>query len=399
MKQKGMGARMAGFMGASIALLGSVFVIRVVVDTSFRMVYPFVPQLSDGLKLSIQTFSWLLSVRATSGLLGPVFGSLADRYGRRVVMTGALLVQSLGLAGMAFSSGWWGVLPMFLVGLATNGFVPAQQAYISDQVPFERRGRALGVVEASFAVAGIALLPLVGWILEGWGWQVPFFLLGMLSLVAAGALWMGLPETESRTAGTDKSSSAWRLVRKSNVLAVVGVALFTFISVGMFMTFWGIWVNQDYGLGAAEVGLLATVIGVAELSGAVGSGLFIDRIGKRRGNLLGLLGAAVMFGLIPVFGKTIATVRVALVLTVLMIEFTIVSLFPLYGEQAPEARATVFSLGAFGTAVGFMIGPPLATSLWDWGGVAPIAVVGAASLLVALGLVWGFLFDDGGRVD
>jgi predicted MFS family arabinose efflux permease len=314
-------------------------------------------------------------------------------------MTGALLFQTIGLFGIAFSSGWWSVVPMFLVGMATNGFVPAQQAYISDQVAFERRGRALGAVEASFAVAGIVLLPLVGWILERWGWQAPFYLLGMLSLGTAVALWVLLPKTETRTVAEAESNSVWRLVRKQNVLAVVGVALFAFIAVGMFMTFWGIWVNQDYGLGAAEVGVLATVIGVAELSGAVFSGLFIDRIGKRRGNMLGLLGAAVMFGLIPVMGKTISMVRLVLVLTVLMIEFTIVSLFPLYGEQAPQARATIFSMGAFGTAVGFMIGPPLATSLWDWRGVMPIAVVGAASLLVALGLVWGFLYDDGGRLN
>jgi predicted MFS family arabinose efflux permease len=312
-------------------------------------------------------------------------------------MQGALFLQCIGLFGFAFSSGWWSLVPLSILGLAISGFLPAQLAYVSDQAAFHRRGRAIASIETSFAFSGIIVLPIAGWVLDNWGWRVPFLILGLVSLlVAIGMHWL-LPKSEERSGDQRVQGSTWVMLKFPHVRASMGVALLTFIAVSMFMTFWGIWLNQDFGLGAAEVGMMATIIGFSELSGAILSGLFIDRIGKRNGNMAGLLVAAIMFVCIPILGKTLGGVRVALVLTVLMIEFTVISLFPLYSEQAPNARATIFSLASVGNSVGFMIGPPLAASLWEWKGVVPIGLVGAISLLFALLLVWRYLFDNGSR--
>ncbi|MCJ7701222.1 MAG: MFS transporter, partial [Anaerolineales bacterium] len=114
----------AQFFGLSLTLASSLLAIRLVLDTSFRMAYPFIPQISEGLNLSISAFSWLLSVRASAGLFGPVIGSFADRHGRRAVMAAALILLSLGLAGTAVSTGWWSLGPMVIMGLAVNAFVP-----------------------------------------------------------------------------------------------------------------------------------------------------------------------------------------------------------------------------------------------------------------------------------
>jgi len=58
---------------------------------------------------------------------------------------------------------------------------------------------------------------------------------------------------------------------------------------------------------------------------------------------IGMAGVALSTGwwiLLPLF-------LVGLAATIILLEFSIVSLFPLYGEQAPEARTTVFALTAF----------------------------------------------------
>jgi predicted MFS family arabinose efflux permease len=144
------------------------------------------------------------------------------------------------------------------------------------------------------------------------------------------------------------------------------------------------------------LGLTSIIIGFGELSGSVSSGLFIDRIGKRRGALIGMFISGVLFLQIPWIGKSPFTIRAALLATMVFLEFTIVSLFPLYSEQVPEARATEFSLIAFGTSVGFVIGPSLATFLWSWKGVFPVTLVGALCVFLAGILVWWFLFEDGG---
>jgi predicted MFS family arabinose efflux permease len=76
------------------------------------------------------------------------------------------------------------------------------------------------------------------------------------------------------------------------------------------------------------------------------------------------------------------------------VEFALVSLLPLYAEQAPEARATVFSLVGFGMSVGVASGSPLTATLWEQYGLWAVSIVSAASVLAAVGLIALFLDDD-----
>ncbi|MBT3389319.1 MAG: MFS transporter [Chloroflexi bacterium] len=386
--------RIIYYTGLSISMISLIFVIRLVVDTSFRMAYPFIPQISAGLNLSVASFGWLLTIRSTSGLLGPAIGRLADRIGRRNIMGAALLIQFVGMAGMALAKGWWGALPMFLVGVATNAFLPSQQAYISDQVPYERRGRALASVDIAFAISGIVVMPAIGWMMNIWGWRIPFAVLSVLSLIAAVLIWRKLPASETRTRSMAEPQRMGALLRQPNVLASAVVSMLLFAGVGIFMTFWSIWLSADYELDALGLGLTANRIGFAELAGAILTGLFIDRVGKRRGSLISLAIGAIFFGLLPGFSLTLSSSRIMLLLTVLWVEMSIVSLFPLYAEQAPDARATIFSLVALGNAVGLGLGPPLTAALWQWRGLSAVTTVGAISMLLAFGGVWLFLHDQ-----
>jgi len=132
---------------------------------------------------------------------------------------------------------------------------------------------------------------------------------------------------------------------------------------------------------------------MAELLGAILAGLVVDRLGKRRTSLIGVLASAIMFALIPLARENLLTIRILLIITVFWVELGIVSLFPLYGEQAPNARATMFALIALGNGIGLAVGPIITTSLWDWQGLAAITTVASVSLALAAGLIALFLND------
>jgi predicted MFS family arabinose efflux permease len=159
------------------------------------------------------------------------------------------------------------------------------------------------------------------------------------------------------------------------------------------MLFWALWLSEDYGLGPLKIGLIGTSIGVAEFSGLLLAGLFIDRIGKRRGTLIGLILSALLIGLLPFFSQSLLEIQIMLILAAVAIEFTLTAAIPLFAEQDSAARATVFSLVAFGNTIGAGIAPPITTSLWTWGGLTAIVITSAGSSLVAFGLVWWFLHD------
>jgi predicted MFS family arabinose efflux permease len=390
--------KIADFIGLGIELVSLMFLIRLVVDTTNRIFMPFLPQFSSGLGLTITAFSWLLALRSLTGLAGPMIGIFADRYGRRPIMILALVIRGIGLFGLAFSTGWWSAVPLLMISLSTTAYLPVQKAYISDQVCYERRGRALAAVDASFSTAGMIGLPLVGWLMVHWGWQIPIFVLAVLSFFAAIFIAWRMPKTQTRSQNVENQHNSWQYFFLPHIFSsVIVTCLLIFIFI-LFMLFWALWLSEDFGLGPLEIGLIATSIGLAEFVGLLLAGLFIDRIGKRRGTLIGLIFSALLMGLLPFFRQTLLEIQIMLILTAVAIEFALTAAIPLFAEQDPNARATVFSLVAFGNTIGAGIAPPVTTSLWIWGGLMAIVVVGLGSSLLAFVLVWRFLHDHSDEI-
>ncbi|MEA3338293.1 MAG: MFS transporter [Chloroflexota bacterium] len=217
------------FLGISIQIISVVFAARFIIDLGARMLYSFIPQFSAGLGITVAAFGWLLFIRALAGVTSPVFGLLSDRYGRRTIMMASFLLLAACGVGMALSRQWWSVMPLILSGLAVAAFVPAQQAYISDRVTYEKRGRAMGSVEFAWSSSAIIALPLMGWMIEAYGWRTPFVFIALLSLCGAAIVWRYLPAASERQA---HEPLTWRGIRKivgkRNVMASMGVSFLLF---------------------------------------------------------------------------------------------------------------------------------------------------------------------------
>lgn len=387
-------SKISVFLGINLQTMAAIFVARATIDLSTRMLFPFIPQLSSGLQLTVVGFSWLLFTRSIMGVLGPVFGMLSDRYGRRNLMASALFFQAVSTAGMLFFKSWWTLLPITIAGLSVVAFFPSAQAYINEQAYPQRRGRAMSIIESSWSLTGIFLLPVVGWMIDRFNWQAPFMLVGLLSLISAGIVWLQLPPVPQRQASerfTWAQTKATLL--KSNVLATVGTSLLLFIPLSALITIWGVWLATDFQIGPVTIGLIATGIGVAEFSGVGLSSLLIDQVGKKRSSIIGIASLLVMFMVLPM-GRTNASAAITILVAMsISYEFAIVSLIPLYAEQVPEAKGTVLSMVALGTGIGGAIGAPLATILWQQYGLWAICGVAIVSLSTAIWLIARFLHD------
>ena len=387
--------RISVFLGISIQIIGVVFAARLITDMSSRMLYSFIPPFSSGLGITVAGYGWLLFIRALSGITSPFFGSLSDHYGRRNVMVGSFFLQAAGAAGMALSQGWWSVIPFILSGLAVAAFMPAQLAYISDRVSYQKRGRAMGSVEFAWSGSAIVALPFLGWTVDIYGWRTPLLIVAFFSLCGAFIVWRYLPVTPVRHAhGTPR----WREIRiiagKRNVIASMGVSFLLFAAATSFFTLWSIWMSEDFGLGATMLGLVGTGIGIAELLGVVLSSGFIDRLGKKRGSSLAFLLLLIITSSLLFSGSSLYSALAMLFISGLLYQFTIVSLLPLYSVQLPEASGTVLSLVFLGISVGAAVGSPLTTSIWARWGLVGVGVVDILLLLGALGLLRTCLHEE-----
>jgi len=387
--------RIDAFFGLSLHIIGVVFLARFIMDIGNRMMFPFIPQFSLGLGLTIAGFGWLLFIHGLVGLVGPIFGIWSDRYGRRQTMAIGMGLQAVGLAGLALTWQWWATMPLILTGLGVAAFLPAQQAYISDQVPYQKRGRAIASVEFAWSMSAIVALPIIGWMIDAFGWRLPLLVVGLISLGGALLVWWQLPPTTGRHV---QASPSWVATKNvfltGNVMAAVSVALLVFVAASIFITVWGIWLSEEFKFDATTLGWVGTAVGVAELAGAGLSSLFIDRIGKKRGSEWAILLLVVTFLLLPLTQNTAAIVAIAtLVILGIVFEFTIVSLIPLFSEQVPAARGTVLSLTYLGIGIGSAIAPPITTTLWERFGLGAVCAAAAACLLLAFGLTWKFLHE------
>ncbi len=374
------------FFGISASLMIPLFLVRLVVDTAVRMVYPFLPQIAAGTQLSIAGFGWLISLRAWIGVAGPIFGVAADRFGPKAVMLFGLASLGLGFLGMFTLTGAWLTAPMVLLGLATSAFMPAQQAFVSNASTFERRGRSLAAVDVSFSVTGLAMLPLVGILIDEFDWRAPFIALCGLSLVAIPVLARLLPDHRHMPTTETPRTPIRILVTQPNVVALVAGTMLLFFGYSSFLTTWSVWLNSRFGFGPIEVGGVATLMGIAEAAGVVLSGLYIDRIGKRRGMLIGLALSTVAVLAWLGLQTNLTLGLIALVALSGLFEFTLVALFPVVAEQAPEARATMFALMSFGASIGMAVGSPVAIQLWESAGLTSVGITIAIALAVTAAL-------------
>ncbi len=124
--------------------------------------------------------------KATAGLMGSItlvasaaggviFGLVADRMGRTLALRASILIYSIFTAacGLASSVPMLAVFRVFL-GLGMGGEWASGAALVSETWPAEHRGKALGVMQSSWAV-GYALAALVTAVIYPWlGWRAVF---------------------------------------------------------------------------------------------------------------------------------------------------------------------------------------------------------------------------------
>lgn len=355
---------MTAGMDRTLRLQVPVFVFtRLVMDTTIRMVYPFLGILCRGLGVEISTLSVALSWRALAGAVGALFASTADSRGRKVVMLYGMLLFIAGVAVVVF----WPIYPVFVFSLiltttSASIFNPVLQAYLGDRITFTRRGLALAMFEMSWALSAIIGLPLVGFIIARGGWLAPFPLFSLLGIISLIVLFWLLPRDALPLKNSTSILNNFNLVLASKAaLAGLGITMFTLASHELVSIVFGIWLEDAFGLKIVAMGAASVVIGVAEISG---QSLIIVITDHRRAVKLGLFLICLTMFALPLLGRSLSGALLGLFLFYICLEFTFVNLLPLLTEVLPSARATLMALAISVESLGRAMIDPLAPLLY-----------------------------------
>lgn len=366
---------------------------RTVLDTGFRAVYTFLPFIAISLGVPVSAAAQVIQVRNLTGFFSPLFGPLSDRYGRRVMMlTGLAIAGVMGVSLYFVSSLWMAILVFTLAGFSTTLYIPAQQAFLGDNVPYRQRGRVMAIAEIAWSAAAIIGLPLVGILVQTQGWRFGFAAVGVFALFAVALLWFALPHEKRNPEHMARaiSGSYVEALRAPMALAVITTMFLLAATNENINIVYAAWMNTNFGWDAAALGIVGLAIGGAELTGQLLVAFFVDRLGKWKMVGGGLALGAITYLLLPFLGTNPILGTAGVVLTFFMFELTIVAALPLITEIAPNARATLLSLGVAGFSMGRAVGSFSGPTLYDHFGFGATSFVSAAGILIACA-IW-FLF-------
>jgi MFS family permease len=258
--------------------------------------------------------------KTTAGLLGSltlvasavgglVFGVVADRFGRRKALMASILIYSIFTAACGFATGvvMLAVFRVFL-GLGMGGEWASGAALVSETWPAEHRGKALGIVQSSWAVGYAAAAAVAALVLPVWGWRGVFFV-GVIP--AFFTLWI-----QRRV----KEPAIWKAVRAAapSIRAGFGeifgrkrlrlTLLVTLMNACTMFAWWGfnLWLpaylsmspdQGGIGLGPGAMSGLVIFMQAGMWLGYISFGFISDRLGRKR-SYVGFLVAAAAFMLL-----------------------------------------------------------------------------------------------------
>jgi MFS family permease len=226
-----------------------------------------------------------------SAMGGLLFGVLADRYGRRRMLGASILAYSIFTfaCGLSTSIAMLGAF-RFVLGLGMGGEWNTGAALVAETWPSALRGRALGIVQSSWAVGYAISAVVAGAILAHASWRWVFFA-GILPAGLVFWIQSHVPEPPLWERAHARNRNAGKRVMRGSVRTlVVLTATNTF---GMF-GWWGLftWIPAYLVLPASQggrgfaalslTGFLVTVNLAGMLPGYLLFGVFADRFGRKR---------------------------------------------------------------------------------------------------------------------
>ncbi|MGG0822081.1 MFS transporter [Paenibacillus turicensis] len=326
---------------------------------------------------------------ATSFIFQPIWGKLADKYGRKVMLLRSGFGMAIVTSLMGLATAPWHLLGLRLLNGVISGFNPAAVSLVSSTAPENRMGFAMGTVQSG-SVAGTILGPLIGGLLaDNIGYRPIFYITGALILVASLLALFFVKENFDREEASHTPQvsviAGFRELNKTPQLIV----LFTITFLLQFamvspMSILPLYVEKLHGLAqnaALWAGFTVAVTGISNMITSPFLGKLSDKLGAHRILTICLIGAAA--SLIP--QAFVHTVWQLLLIRLIMGIFmggllpSVNALIRHYTPDGMESRA--FGFNASTLALGNMLGSLVGGFLAVYIGIEGIFIISGILLL------------------
>ena len=333
-----------------------------------------------------------------SAIVSPMWGSLADRKGRKLMLLRASLGMAIAILLQAFATNVWQLfLLRALMGL-TSGYIPNAMALVASQVPRERSGWALSTLSTA-QISGVIGGPLLGGFLADHVGLRAVFIITAILLMVSFLVTLFLIKEGVRPASGKEQRLSGRAVFATLPYPALMISLFvtTMViqlcngSVGPILALFIKSMEPDSNNIAFLSGMIAAVPGISALMSAPRLGKLGDRIGTAR-----ILMATLVIALVLFFAMSFVTTPFQLGVLRFLLGFADGAMLPavqtlLVKYSSDRVTGRIFGYNQSFMYLGNVVGPLIGASVsamagfrWVFAATAVVILLNIIQLAVIL---------------
>jgi predicted MFS family arabinose efflux permease len=251
----------------------------------FMIMMPLGPQFTKIFQISDAQFGFLVSAytlaAGASGLLASLY---IDRFGRKRLLVVLYTLFALATLACGLMQSYGGLMAARIAAGIFGGVLSALvQTIVADVVPFERRGKAMGIVMAAFSVATVAGVPSGLFLAAHFDWHMPFFVIAGISALLAVFAGLSMPALSEHLNRTDRPSplggilETLRDTNHQKAFAFTALLMFGGFTVIPYIT---LYLTTNAGFSAQQVPYVYLCGGAATLVTSQFFGRLTDKRGK-----------------------------------------------------------------------------------------------------------------------
>ncbi|WP_026894790.1 MFS transporter [Clostridiisalibacter paucivorans] len=376
-------------------ILVTTFLIQFIIYLEMNFINPLIPYISSIFNINESSVIYLNIGFSIVGLLVPLLGIWADKYSKKRILIFSMFSFLLGTILCAIAK-----FPLIFaigrtfIGLGNFTLNASVISYISDFVPYSKRGKASGFIRIAFALA-ILLSPIYGTIMSKFsGLKIIYFPLSLLSFIIIILCFM-LPETNGNNSAEIQSANIedfQSMIKNPITLKFLAIEFLIVSSPILTLNYFSIWLKRTFSLNQSEIGVMYTFTALGTVFGVLLYTAISHKLSDVLYSKISFIIMTVSLIFIPYMGSPYTVIPLSF-LFAMGLDGGWTAFQTICSEVYPNNRTTFMTLIFFTNSLTFIIFTSLGPTLFEIGGYRLVMGIASLECLISL-FIFRNVFND-----
>jgi len=335
----------------------------------------------------------------TSFIATPFWGTMGDKYGKKLMVVRALFGLGLSQIFIGFSQDVFQLFIFRLLQGAISGFIAASLALVSTSTPKERIGYALGILQSATAGGTMIGPAFGGFLADIIGYREIFFITAALC-VAGGFIVIKLVQETEQPAQAHEPPSViqnFKMMATNRHLRIIGITIIlSQMASLMIEPLFALFIESFQSTTtyiSTYTGITIAISGIFMVISSPWWGKRNDRLGFKQNLIMSLTWTGIAYSLHMVI-PTLLTLALLRAILGFARGGILHSLYSMTSIHSPENRKSgLIGIASSLTVFGNMLGPMSGGMIAGYFGLSGVFIINSTMFIICSILVWMYYHD------